>query len=857
MPNVRSRAGGGFLSSRTPQVLKGTLILDTQGATESVEDLTAVQVKTEEVEKSYDNLGETFGEVSVSLRMMRKEISELLAQEKLTEKQKERLGYLDERKVVAVEKLKVLRTQLNALESNGGELAERMSLRENRWQRQRIELLGVQARLYGDIESRSRSILALAGTWGSQVGLGGVEQAGFLGTDVLGAVEGFKLAKIEAAQLADNLEITVDQLVGAGSAFAAVGAGAAALIAIYKKQLERQKELREEMTKFVEAQTEYIHFIQTATTEDVQRKTEDIQNDIDAERANLQTLEQQKQQAQAVHDQYYDLVDRAAVLRGVEQDQLNQQAAALFDNLEIGGKQIKNLNELSKYQEGLNNVYGKTEDNLETLQTELERYVEGLDSSTVRLNTAKEKFAQVTDVMERAAELRTKWGENEIERIQHEVDFNNQLAEAQKAYQLTQDEYVDKIEELKAAQSDDREEKRLLQEAFFQGKITTEQWRTSTDALNLSIRESQQLIDAYAANFGRGTGFFGQAGGMAQFFSDLAQTAIEPIGPAVEMNAAAVENYQKMRKDWDEFLIGLGRDEEDYARDRARDLKQHLQNLSALNKKYAEDVVKQEQEKGEFLRKELADETSRYNEFLKDQQRAAEDHYIRLMDIESTRRQSILSAAAKLDAMAIWQAQQRAADDRAKENRDYDLESARRLQDYLDDVKQRDEERQEKLRAYDEAIQDLKDKHDQERADLIRKFNEQQALEAEDFEVKLQRMQEDFVREQTLTNDAFTAKYGIEQFWWGQLNLQTSTNMGNFVSSVNNALSSLSIPTNINTSNAILPAAPVINAGGTTSTTSVQSTVNTTIQNSSNLTTRALQQTMKRTQEDLFRKILR
>lgn len=162
-----------------------------------------------------------------------------------------------------------------ALSESNAEYAERENLAKRLSQeRRQRENLGASARLYGDVESRTRAITGAVGYFGGE----GFERQVNFGAEALSSVEAVKLLKLELPDLAKNLGVST----------AALGAmGAAALVAFvaFQKVKDIIKASGEEVRAYLKYQQEFFELIKTGTESELRAALEEKRQALEIARA--------------------------------------------------------------------------------------------------------------------------------------------------------------------------------------------------------------------------------------------------------------------------------------------------------------------------------------------------------------------------------------------------------------------------------------------------------------------------------------------------------------------------------------------------------------------------------------------
>lgn len=215
---------------------------------------------------------------------------------------------------------------------------------------------------------------------------------------------------------------------------------------------------------------------------------------------------------------------------------------------------------------------------------------------------------------------------------------------------------------------------------------------------------------------------------------EWAKRAGELERDAAEARLDATRQYEQQRAQTiADYERGILRDAEDFARQRARQAAQFERDIAAVRAdavsretKAAAELAKSIGEIREDGNERLAELEKNYN---RDREQAERDH-----------RDRLLSAAARLDAVAVFEEQRRYKAQQSDAETAYDERQSKERQAMAERIADEQQGHAERLQAAREA--------DAERiAEMRQSFAEAQALEDEDRQIRLQRAAEDHARQ--------------------------------------------------------------------------------------------------------------
>lgn len=199
---------------------------------------------------------------------------------------------------------------------------------------------------------------------------------------------------------------------------------------------------------------------------------------------------------------------------------------------------------------------------------------------------------------------------------------------------------------------------------------------------------------------------------------------------AAEQRLDATRQYEQQRTSTiRQYELTLARDAEDFARQRARAVTQFGRQVAQVQEEAARREAEWQADLDERIAEVRADGNERLAEIEEDYQRqrerSAEQH-----------RETLLGAAARLDARAVLEEQRRYA----REQRDAGEAHQDRISDEQESLAERIAQEQE---AHQERLQEARDADARRLVEMQEAFDEQQRIEDEDREIRLARMAQD------------------------------------------------------------------------------------------------------------------
>lgn len=586
-----------------------------------------------------------------------------------------------------------------------------------------------RARLYGDIESRTRAITGAAGFIGAE----GLERQANVGAEVLASIEAIGLLKQEIPTLVDNLtsqgRVTqglvdrVQQLVPglesagakalvAGASFAAMAAATAAISVAWNAAKGIIDDSAQATRTFIDVNQRYAEIITTSTTREVLAAIEQNEKRNETLRVEKEILDEFVRQADAVDGVSGALVDLNDTLGlnlgGIEDAKDRLQEV----NQEIDGNIALNI----RLEQGLDANATAAADAAEHLEYLAEKQREW---TAVQLADFERQTAARIQMFQRERD----WSSEQVQARLEEIDVEREAIKAHQdmIWALNTLSFADKEKEV--AKLEERLNSLDLESALL------------SEAVLPSVQERERVNAAVQ-------GFF-DAIAQGQTITAARAKLIQQEEQGLQKRLDALHEFARKSVEIEEDRERERQQEQaDYERQRARDIADHYAELADLDREYY-------QQRGEVLEKlaqvdvgidkERAEELKELN---KDLERLAEDHHDRMIEIQRDLDLSVAQAIEDRDLKAAVQAARAAQEEARQEEQQYEKEKRRRGEDYDERLDELDEQRREKRAALRKELEDLKQHHQQRRAETIRDFNERRQREDEDRRISLQRQEQ-------------------------------------------------------------------------------------------------------------------
>jgi len=630
----------------------------------------------------------------------------------------------------------------------------------------RLRAMREQAQVYGDVESRTRAITGAIGYIGGGVGAG-FERTANVGAEVLGAIEGVKLLKLEFPALREQLlgsgkatraavsalqqfvpgmsaaSAETAVMVGSLGAIAAAGIAVSAALGKFKDVLNDNAQAIED---YMDISQEYADIIATGTTEDVL-------NAIEANRERNAAIDVERQALLELLDAYEE-VKNGSDFATYALLELNEKASALGNTL---GMDIASIDDVRERLEELNREY----QNNVALESKLVSALSEGATAAADMKAREEELAQ----------QRIEASQALVAQLDREMQYRVQLMQREQTW--TRDQVQARLDAIDIQRKALEEEQQALEFYNEEIGISAEVYQAKTqqiaDAIASLDREANDLqtsviaaIDAREkenAALERLKSFLELT---AQATDDVA-SGVGAVGDAFRQTAAAVraatalqESYaEKTAETEEERNLTLVREAEDWALKQTKALAEHYSDLAKLDRDYYEKRQSALEAIAEVDEDANAARVEALQAYNKEDLRRTEDHLLRLAEIERDTREQVRDAAASLDARAVIAAQRQGKKQLDDENRKYALEKKRRAEDFKDQLKALEAQRKERLEAARQALEDLRRQHEEERRERIADFRRQQQEAAIERSIKLQRQREDWAREDALRRQQF------------------------------------------------------------------------------------------------------
>lgn len=576
------------------------------------------------------------------------------------------------------------------------------------------------ARAFGQVGRDVQQIGGALGDVGAIAGPGAAQIAN-VGPDILRTVESLGLLKQQLPLLTTNLVASAGGALALTAATAAVAAALIAVALVYKVFQSIVENSKEATEKLINVNKRYAEILATSTTKEVEatiKANEDRNKALELERERLRAFIDATEEVDGVAGAILDLNDAL--------------------NLNLGG-------------------YEDVQDRLNEVNKELDQYA---DLNTQLAGAMQEGATAAADLAQREKELA-----DERERILA-VAAATELAKIKERGKLRADAEIStqtattegvtrELDNLHIRYRETIVRLSELRDLYDNNIISLTEYRTEQRAVNV---EQEKLVF--------------QMGLLKNAVLPLVQArerevaTLKLIETNTKLTRAAYENAIKSQTKFADSLadfeakrlqaeedfadktiainekrhLSIIQEDEKAALDRVNDLADHYKDLGEIDQDFFEDRADLLATIGDDLN-ELDDEKLiALKEFNKTEIRATEDHLKRLNDIRLRAQSSIRSAAARLDALGLFEAQQAAIEELKNENEKFEIDKKRRAEDFRDLKRKLTKERREILRANQQALRDLERQHQRERQSAITAFNEK--IRREDQQAALERSQQ-------------------------------------------------------------------------------------------------------------------
>jgi hypothetical protein len=230
---------------------------------------------------------------------------------------------------------------------------------------------------------------------------------------------------------------------------------------------------------------------------------------------------------------------------------------------------------------------------------------------------------------------------------------------------------------------------------------------------------------------------------------------MDAMSKTADARADVLADIAAAEKDYASETIQIAQDhqrelleaEADFLLKRNRDIADHYADLADLDASYYEKRGDILAGIGEDLGEIAADRLDETRDLNRDLSDLAREHSKRMRDLARDSSRDIQSAAARLDAVGVYEAQQARRDALNDEQEQYEDEKRLRERDFRDSLRQLDKERTTTLRAGQQKLRDLDAQHTKERSAAVAAFNEKLRREDQDRQIAAQRQQAAYQRE--------------------------------------------------------------------------------------------------------------
>jgi hypothetical protein len=562
-----------------------------------------------------------------------------------------------------------------------------------------------QARQFGDVETGIRPVTGAIGFLGGAKGQQ-FEQVANIGPELLAAVEGVGLLRQQLPQLTENLVKSAGGVSNLALGMGVFAIAAAAVVVTLKAISDASKESVQRAKVQIETQRQLSDLqISTLTTKEINEEKRAIEE--------LNVI--RRREREALVESHNELLNSMTYLEKMG---------------EATGVANKGVDDYARAIEELDKEVASSE----VVFKELD---DALGSASAAAADLKAREQELADERERLLGIAVT---RELTKIKERSKLR---ADAEiKAQTATTAGVLAEQEKLHIKYRESTVQMRELSELYGRGFMSLAEYRVEQGKLlveqdNLIFQMGllrDVVMPAAEANEA-------QAKALAKVtaVSDAAKAALDNMGGTLDDNVEKLEDYAEKTAEIEASrALKLSQDAEKFALERVNDLADHYKDMAELDRDYYVD-------RGDLLtslREDLsdisADELDALRDHNKDSQRAAEDHYERLAEIQNSAQSDIASAAGRLDAIAILEAQERAEKDLELEDKQYKKEQKRREEDFRDQLAQFKKLRRETLKKYRQDLRDLESQHRRERMvkevafrEQLRREDQQRAMAAQ------------------------------------------------------------------------------------------------------------------------------
>lgn len=620
------------------------------------------------------------------------------------------------------------------------------------------ELAGTQARFFGDVEGRFRALTGAVG----YVGGTGLEQKANIAAEVLASVEAIGLLKQEFPQMAaaargflrDAGTFNVVML-AAAAAIAATAVAATLLDENAQKGADHVKALAESMKTYFEA-------IATGTSTDIRDQIKDGEQSLSVLRQQLAILKDADDQmssvlggipywAQGITDSYlgtsYGAEELKSRIKELESEirETELTSGLLTSALSSAAVQARDLAEAEK-------------ELMETRRDEADAIISDLDSA-------------LQEQARREVELETIMPEDAAAAVREaQADFDRMtilLAE------------LDKMLELGLIDTEYYTAKHYeLLESFYAARETLEYYNTTATEAATANQFLANVLTFTKDSMGALTDSVSDFADWSEKASKAAEKAAADAQKFWSSFAKAADEHQRaIAESQMDYATAVQREIMDFERDMVNRAIDHSIELSRMDQDYYEKRADVLQKLGGDEEKQRKEELDKLAKHQLDMARLAEDHRLKMMQIQRDMNVGVEAAVEDRNVSAAIEAVRTAKEEARREEEQYELERKRREEDFKLQVEEMTKQREEKKRDYQQQLQDLRQNHERQRQERIQDFNREQARRQQEFAIRRQREEEDFNQRIQRMRDQFMRQWGMTSDHYAYLNQLTSYGM--------------------------------------------------------------------------------
>lgn len=577
-------------------------------------------------------------------------------------------------------------------------------------------------------------------------------------SDLMQAAGGVGDLSRRLPELGRHLGLTTGDI---GALTVALGATAAAVVVaktVFDDLSASANAVQAKVQGQIGALKDYNAFIQTATTEDVQKRIEAVNEDRRANAAYLEDL--------------YALKEEVLQASGAGGD--------VTERLTYGA--LRTLNTLGLLGYGLDDIDKAITDTDKAIQGD--RAMFGLlaqaitDGTTAKADAAareKEYTVRLVDAYQRRAQLqidmenlvksassdqvRSRLGDIETERSAYE-----NLKRELEPLAGTSDEAATALDDVRDKLFVLGEEASVVSGVLEKIKSREQSSRTIAGPSVLSSRVGSVF----------GTPYGGPQGALLQAAVEAQTEREKTLADQIELTNQYLDDQATTEA---KRALTLERDQEDADRKRAKDIAAHYADLAQLDATYYAKVGDQLERMAEDAADADKQQVEELQAYAKESERQAKDHRRRMLDIEQSLNRGVEGAVEDRSVSAAIEAVRQAKQQAEDENDQYDEERQRRDEDFKDRLDELRDQRAERLRDGQQALSDLKQQHSQERTQRVQDFWQRLRDEDQERAIKRQRQQQDWVSEDLARWNHYLAQQTKTATHWRILQSLTETGM--------------------------------------------------------------------------------